>query len=799
MKYKILLSILLFFSLKSIDGLAQCVNGTETSPSSPTPTNAGFKTNSFNWQQPSIPVTGKFAALPATLNSPFHSTANYLSVLQGGYEGDSKPSQGWQLIKQDFGYAYANNSWQGQTLFGATNSNQQGRAYMMLYNKYGGTLRILGVMDRLSLQDQIVVKLRLKPNSDPGTNYADLTFNALFNRYNKQETALDLTTKVIEVVSPAQVPSTGSEFFYADFQLSYDPCVCFFKSALEVSFQVKQSSNLQLTGRILGQNVDVAQKNALPSPDYLTSVWNTDVPNQPYNQQYSSLSSLQADLKSKSEESANVLGTIASVLGNAIKINKLYSSAFGGLELFKGSIFGKVDSIKKLSASLDFLSLFMGKDAKPSNPSVITAELSAVGKIFSTSTVNGADFLIGTPGSKESGLLPEYPTSLLPSQGTKPMYPMYNEMPGKFAVVRTPEIFFQSGQRPNVSNCSPYCGFLGQILFKLNDVFPSISYSFNPIVDAEKTKVFVALEYVTSSGSAVSAYKISQFLPIENARNLFLAGDYAFNTIALPTDLAPGVRLSPDNFNVVFQIFYQFKPDANGDVKVGMDLVKVRPRLTPSPTDLRSDPRFIIASNTPTNLNIGTTVFNQGQTIYSFGNITITGDLTNNSGQPIIIIAQGEVNINPGVNITGNIEFRSGQVLPPGFPIDPPLPPMTATQIQTFCTSSVYKAKDQTLALKQNDPTVEKGREIKHKGLDFTVSPNPFSEQVTIDLNIEEATTATLQLSNAVGQTLKTVNLGTKEKGSYQETIETNDLAPGIYFLTLRTQNGTETKKIVKQ
>jgi hypothetical protein len=488
MKYKILLSMLLFFGLMSSSSLAQCVNGTETNPSAPTPTGAGFRTNTFNWQQPSIPVTGKFVALPPTLNSPFHSTANYLSVLQGGYEGDSKPSDGWQLIKQDFGYAYANGSWQGQTLFGATNANQQSRAYMMLYNKYSGTLRILGVMDRLSLQYQIVVELRLKPKTDPGTNYTDFTFNALFNRYNKQETALDLTTKVISVTSPAQVPSTGSEFFYADFQLSYDPCVCFFKSALEVSFQVKTSSTLQLTGRLLGQNVDITQKNALPAPDYLTSVWNKDVPNQPYNQQYKSITDLKREIELKAAQSQSVDGleVLFGFIKTGIKIAKSFSGATGtSLSFFKPLKLGVVDSIGKLSPVLDFLSIFTGTEKetpKISNPSVITAEISAIGKVFSTSPVNGAEFLVGTPGSKDANLtigpqaLPEYPVSALPTQGTKPMYPMYNEMTGKFAVVKTPEIMLSF----------IYVG--NQILFKLTDALPTISYAFNPIVDAEKQR-----------------------------------------------------------------------------------------------------------------------------------------------------------------------------------------------------------------------------------------------------------------------------------------------------------------------
>jgi Secretion system C-terminal sorting domain len=775
MKYKILLSILLFFSLKSINGLAQqCINGTETNPSAPLPTGAGFKTNTFNWQQPSIPVTGKFTALPSTLNSPFHSTSiNSLVVLQGGYESDSKPNDGWQLIKQDFGYAYANGSWQGQTLFGATNANQQSRAYMMLYNKYSGTLRILGVLDRSLTSEQIVVILKLKSKIETGTNYADFEFNSVFNRYNKQETALDLPTKVTVVTSPAQAPSTLSEFFYADFQLSYDPCVCFFKSALDVSFQVKTTSTLQLTGRILGQSVDVAQKNALPAPDFLTSVWNGDVPNEPYNQQYSSLVKLQQNVQAQSTSTSNTFSDYIGILTKAAKIVKGYAAVSGIGAAFSFLTSEKATKVGKLTDFFDLFSVSMDKDEKSSNPSVITAELSAVGKITSVANVSGAGFLIGTPGSKDAGLLPEYPVSALPTQGTKPMYPMYNELTGKFAVVRTPEILIS---------------FLyTQILFKLTDALPTFSYAFNPIVDAEKTKVFVALEYVVNGKSQ----SISKFLPIENARNMI--------TMSNRGNITP----TADNFNVVFQIYYQFKPDANGNIKVGSDLVKVRPNITVSPTSLFDDFRFtaLSASATPTDLNIGSTVYNQGQLIYSFGDITISGNLTNNSSQPIVIIAQGEVNINPGVNITGNIEFRSGQILPPGFPVDPPNPPMTASQIQTFCTSSVYKAKDQTLALTKNDPTTDKDdvKGNRYKDVNFTISPNPFTNQITVDLNIEEATSANLDLSNAVGQTLKSMRLGVKEKGSYQETIETNDLAPGIYFLTLRTQNGTETKKIVKQ
>ncbi len=785
MRYNILYPVVLLLILTGTHGMAQCVNGTETNPIAPLPAGAGFKTNTFNWQQTKIPITGKFLQ-EATVNSPFHSTASYLEALQGGFESDSKPSDGWQLIKQEFGYAYLNNSWQGQTLFNATNANQTGRAYMMLYNKYSGVLRILGLQGNVPASSQIVVVLSLKPKRRDRSNQIDFEFNALFNRYNKQETALDLTTKVTSVTAAAQAPGVGSEFFYADFNLSYDPCICFFKSALEVNFQIKQTSTLQLTGRILGQSVDIANQNALPKPDYLTSVWNNNVPNQPYNQQYSSLSALQTKLQNQVPTLGGKLLNLVSTLAKGAKIAKSYNPAIGALgSAFSGLAITEADKIGKLTSFFDFLSFFTGSDGKSSNPSVITAELAAVGKITSIAPVNGSDFLVGMPGSKDAALLPEYPISLPPSQGIKPMYPMYNEMPGKFAIVKTPEILFFDEQRPRGSD-GPR---IGTVTVKLNDVFPTLSYAFNPIVDAANTKVFVALELVNKQGEDFINETISRFLPIENSRNIFISEDYE----------REWEYFSEENFNVVFQIFYQFKPDANGEIKVGLDIIKMKPKITFSTSNLRSDPRFVILSNTPTDLNISNTTFTQGQTIYSFGDITITGNLTNNSSVPIIIIAQGDINVNSGVNIVGNIEFRSGQVLPPGFPSDPPLPPMSASEIQTFCTTSAYKAKDATFKADTDTPGDAYVKGVKGKTFDFNISPNPFSNEITVDFMAESETSMSIDLANALGQTVKSLNFGTKGKGSYQETIETPDLAPGVYFLTLRTQNGSETKKIVKQ
>jgi Secretion system C-terminal sorting domain len=769
MKYKILLSLLLFFGLKSSIGLAQCVNGTETNPSAPMPTNAGFKTNTFDWRQNPIPINGKFLALPA-LNNPFFGTDSRLKAIQGGSESDSKPSDGWELIKQDFGYAYKDGTWKGQTLFEATSANKSGRAYMMLYNKYSGTLRILAVMNRLSNQDQVVVILSLVPKENDKSNRRDLTFNALFNRYNNQQTALDQNTKIGSVFSPAQLTSGDSDFFYADFQLSYDPCVCFFKSALQVSFWLKISSNLELSGKPLKQNIDIALQNSTLFSEYLTSL-GTRLSGPGFNQQYSDIANLKKELNLKSGEAGIALSKMTNLLSQSAKLTTTSSNVFDSLNI------NDVNKIGKLANMLDFLSIFNNGKDKTSGPSVIPADVSAKGSLVAV-PINGSEFLLATQGSKDAASLPEYPVSLPPSEGIKPMYPMYNEMAGRFAVVKTPEILYSCSNCEKPSNIHRYN-------YKLSDTLPNISYAFNPIVDVKKTKIFVAIEYKATDATVRFVDTITQFLPIENARHLISQ----FTTCGLDK-----YDILSYNFRIVFQIFYQFKPDASGNVKLGYDLIKVKPKLTLNQIDLSKDPRFVFLSNTPKNLKIGNTVFKESKNIYSLGNINVEGDLTNNTNTTITIAAQGSVSISSTVKIIGKFEFKNNQILPPEFPKDTPSLPMGYNDIQTFCNSTDYKAM--ILSTEKNaDTTVTS--EIKP--LSFSIYPNPFSNQFSIEYNIEINTTVVIELFNALGQSVKIINLGIKNKGCYQDFIETSDLASGIYLLTLRTQNGTETKKIVKQ
>jgi hypothetical protein len=74
------------------------------------------------------------------------------------------------------------------------------------------------------------------------------------------------------------------------------------------------------------------------------------------------------------------------------------------------------------------------------------------------------------------------------------------------------------------------------------------------------------------------------------------------------------------------------------------------------------------------------------------------------------------------------------------------------------------------------------------------VYPNPFNEKITIALG--EKLNAEITLWNVVGE-----NIGTWRADGLREKMEIDpgQLASGIYFIKVKTESGTITRKVVKQ
>jgi len=131
--------------------------------------------------------------------SPFEQTDNpYVNHLIDPPQ-DMLPKDGWELIRQDFGFTP-----QGVAAY----------PYLILYNRFTGTLRCFVAM-----------------NVEPG--YTSMKFTLQFNTDAKTHTLSQLGTPLNAAIAPnpTLVVPTGftnsaGEWFYADFMMNYDPCDC---------------------------------------------------------------------------------------------------------------------------------------------------------------------------------------------------------------------------------------------------------------------------------------------------------------------------------------------------------------------------------------------------------------------------------------------------------------------------------------------------------------------------------------------------------------------------------------------
>ncbi|MBS1651602.1 MAG: T9SS type A sorting domain-containing protein [Bacteroidetes bacterium] len=507
--------------------IAQCVNGTHTDPTaSLTPANGGatpanntFKQNTFDWRGSSQIIASDAAAY----TSPFYSAVNP-SFFSNQSFSDYNPSDGWELIKQDFGYFYKNGMWNGGTRASDPLSPSPGAGfnlpYYVLYNKFTSVLRVFAFLNNKTVAlNSINIKLRLLTSADypnatyttssnPTEIYYQPNINALFNNYNVTCTALDKNTTITEVEAPAIFPvnntSSDHEFIHADFHLSYDPCICLFQSGFEVSFYTIQTANLTLTGKYAGVGgMDVASVSSstatLPpgaingsggsgnNADFIASVFNNGGSPQSAIQNY--LNAQQTYNYSQDNTTSQVLGMLSN----------FFSATSGASAIVdpSGETKDVLDGISKV------LSFFSGdlSSAQATPPVAVTVEsgyLQATGQIVAPKeTYPGVNAKIGVPSSLPPPTYTSLPEYSGPVQGAiLPNYPMYNEPVGIFTLLKTPVITRFTATSINTNTNAP----LVNTILHTKEVFKTapLIYKLNPIIDQSNSKIYTTTEFVGS-------------------------------------------------------------------------------------------------------------------------------------------------------------------------------------------------------------------------------------------------------------------------------------------------------------
>jgi hypothetical protein len=76
------------------------------------------------------------------------------------------------------------------------------------------------------------------------------------------------------------------------------------------------------------------------------------------------------------------------------------------------------------------------------------------------------------------------------------------------------------------------------------------------------------------------------------------------------------------------------------------------------------------------------------------------------------------------------------------------------------------------------------------------VYPNPTNNQFTIDLDMLESDNVTIDLINVIGQSVKSVNLGTRSVGMNRTYMDVNDIPAGFYIMNITVGESQMSTKV---
>jgi hypothetical protein len=150
-----------------------------------------------------------------------------------------------------------------------------------------------------------------------------------------------------------------------------------------------------------------------------------------------------------------------------------------------------------------------------------------------------------------------------------------------------------------------------------------------------------------------------------------------------------------------------------------------------------------------------------------------------------------------------NIYEAGGQiVLNPGFTI-------TASSNNSFdarignysCLEPLIRNSGLALPQSGENLTANSHKtQLVSTNLFVNVSPNPFSEALSIDYNLLKKEQVEITLRNMLGQTIQVIrDLSEQEPGAHKLAVEGGLLAPGVYFVNFKSETENKTIKVIKE
>lgn len=228
-------------AINDIEVLAQCDPvGITTHPDKAYNPEKPSKTNTFDWRETMFDVNSNYIQNPYIV-SPFFQVDNSGTAIFAD-NPDRLPEDGWELIKYGNGY----------NLDGTIDQMFDGFAYLVLYNKYTGVLRVMTVGNQEHAYTGATITIEFDPyNTEKQTSLISNT-SKIF--------ALDQFEAAPSISAAMEYSNNAARWFFADFQMAYDPCTCLFRSTIWIRVNLIEQSFIKLTGSLTGTLVDTNNK-----------------------------------------------------------------------------------------------------------------------------------------------------------------------------------------------------------------------------------------------------------------------------------------------------------------------------------------------------------------------------------------------------------------------------------------------------------------------------------------------------------------------------------------------------------
>jgi hypothetical protein len=429
------------------------------------------------------------------------------------YSGEKMSYEnGWELLLLNIG--------RFPNLDPLPNSDYADIPYIVLYNRFKGIIRLFanygnGYISTNSSINAMRVQLRF----DNDLNGIE-TLNGLMRLSAGKDFTLDQNTNVSKMSATAYHPNAANKWFSCDFQVAYDPCICYYPSSLRLDFFAVENQNLELHGRQISIEQNLISGKAINQQDFLSNFDYTGNSVDGGILMYKALDYLVADYEAKIDDyraklaqvnehnaqldkSAFVIKAFKSIVlsgGSSLVSSVLNSSWVVGLA-DNINEFAKIqdndtlidikkikeDAKKVLSKEINtfFTESFKKQDlpTAPASPSATFSEMHFQGNLSTITPTDGPYFYTpGTYGSEGTGS---------PELTEFSKYPIYNEALGIFALLETPKLI-RSYHHEIIGVNNFAFETKNKMQFKLAE---PLKYYFNPALNYQSKKISAMLQF----------------------------------------------------------------------------------------------------------------------------------------------------------------------------------------------------------------------------------------------------------------------------------------------------------------